>query len=400
MSNQGLSLASLLFASVAFLVGCAGGERATEPPFQSSAEFPVPTGLEDAVDFWRNVYAKWGREKVVIHDDRHLGLIYEVSDLPGPIEESYTLAQKRFVRALTQRWGHRLQALEDKLADGLRLSASERELRERVETEGGPRAIFGASERVRSQRGVRERFRRGLEVSGTYEPRFRDVFRRRGLPGDLAYLPHVESSFQLNARSSAGASGMWQFIRSTGQQYMTINSSIDERLDPVTAADAAASYLQRSYAVLRSWPLALTSYNHGLGGMKRAKARYGDDIARIVREYDGRYFGFASRNFYAEFLAARHVVRNAERYFPEGLRYRTPLTDQPMILRYSATVDELSRQYRVPRSMLIARNHAWLEPVRSGSHPVPSGSKIWLPLGVSRLASGSARPAISYRGDL
>jgi membrane-bound lytic murein transglycosylase D len=187
---------------------------------------------------------------------------------------------------------------------------------------------------------------------------------------------------------------MWQFIRSTGRTYMNVNSSIDERLDPVVAADAAARYLKNSYSKLRSWPLALTSYNHGLGGMLRAKERYGTDIARIVRDYDGRYFGFASRNFYAQFLAAVHVARNADRYFPEGVRLEPPLTDQPLRLRYAVSVDELSRHYRVPPSALVARNRAWLEPVRSGTRPVPAGSTVWLPQGASRLARGQPRPSM------
>jgi membrane-bound lytic murein transglycosylase D len=375
----------VLMTAAGTLSGCAGkGGNQPVVPYAPSNVFPMPAALEDNVDFWRNVYATWSRDKVVIHDDRYMGIIYEVAGLPGPIEEVYTPAQKDYVRALRRRWSERLRGLERQVATGTRLSVTDQALKEKIERGGGPGALFGADERVRSQRGVRERYRDGLERSGRWEPAFREVFRRHGLPEDLALLPHVESSFQANARSSAGASGMWQFIRSTGRSYMIVNSTLDERLDPVVSADAAARYLKNSYSKLRSWPLALTSYNHGLGGMMRAKDRYGDDIARIVRDYDGRYFGFASRNFYAQFLAAQHVARNAERYFPEGLTYQPPLRDQPMRLRYALTLDELARQYRVPRSALLARNLAWLEPIRNGTRPVPAGSTVWLPEGAAR----------------
>jgi len=313
-------------------------------------------------------------------------------DLPGRIEDSYTPAQRDYVEALKARWSGRLRALERKVATGQRLSPTERDLKQRIEDKGGPGAVFAAAERVRTQRGVRERYLAGLEASGAYDALFREVFRRYGLPEDLAYLPHVESSFQLNARSSAGASGMWQFMRSTGQQYMTVNAVIDERLDPVTAADGAARYLKRSYASLHSWPLALTSYNHGLGGMQRARAQFGNDMARIVEHYDGRYFGFASRNFYAQFLAARHVAQNAATYFPEGVHYRAPLGDHPVVLRYAVTVDDLSRHYRVPPTVLIARNYAWLGPIRSGSAAIPAGTKVWVPTSAFRLASGQPMP--------
>ena len=391
MSHTDRAVVGAVVLSVMLVLhGCAGGDRA-DSTFESSEAFPMPAGLEDAVTFWRNVYAKWSRDKVVIHDDRHLGLIYEVAALPGPIEESYTAAQKDFVDMLKNRWTDRLRSLERKVAERSSLTAADEELKQKIETDGGAGALFGASERVRSQRGVRERFLRGLENSGAYDAKFREVFRRHGLPEDLAYLPHVESSFQLNARSSVGASGMWQFMRSTGRRYMTVGRSVDERLDPVAAADAAARYLKTSHASLRSWPLALTSYNHGLGGMRKAQARYGNDIARIVADYDGRYFGFASRNFYAEYLAARHVARNADRYFPEGVRYRPALSDEPVVLRYAVTVDDIARHYRVPRTVLIERNHAWLAPVRNGSKPVPAGTMVWLPQGMTRLASGHPR---------
>jgi membrane-bound lytic murein transglycosylase D len=259
------------------------------------------------------------------------------------------------------------------------LTAEQRKLRQKIESGGG--TVYGSADRVRSQRGVRERFRRGLEVSGRYDATFRDIFRRYGLPEDLAYLPHVESSFQLNARSSVGAAGVWQFMPSTGRQYMVVGNDIDERLDPVVAAGAAARYLRDAHRRLGSWPLALTSYNHGVGGMMRARDRYGDDIARIVADYDGRYFGFASRNFYAQFLAARHVIHNADRYFPDGVRLDPPLDDQPVVLRSDTYAADLARRYGVSVSTLAERNLAWREPVRTGRRPVPAGTTVWVPQG-------------------
>ncbi len=383
--------AAVVFVSV-LVVGCAGkgGDR-DDPPYVSSASFPVPAGLEDNVTFWKKVYSEWSRDKVVIHDNRYMGVIYQVAQLPGRTEEVYTPEQREYVRALREAWSDRLRALERRVAERARLSPDEQALKDKLERAGGPGAVFGASERVRSQRGVRERYLAGLERSGRWVPVFREVFRRHGLPEELALLPHVESSFVANARSSAGASGMWQFIRSTGQSYMTVNASIDERLDPVAAADAAARYLKNSFSKLHDWPLALTSYNHGLGGMMRAKERFGTDFARIVRDYDGRYFGFASRNFYAQFLAAKHVANNAERYFPEGVRYAAPFTDEPVRLSAAMSVDDLALQYRMPRSALTERNLAWLGPVRTGVQPVPAGSTVWLPQGASRIARGVSR---------
>jgi membrane-bound lytic murein transglycosylase D len=386
-----------LAAAGVLLQGCAGGDR-IDPAADANAAFPQPAGLEGNVEFWRNVYAVWSRRQVAIHDNRHMAVVYDVVQLPGPLEESYTPAQLAFVRAEKDKWSSRLRALERKLGERRQLSQADRELKAQLEAAGGRGALFGASERVRSQRGLRERFLTGLEVSGRYDAKFRDIFRRHGLPEDFAFLPHVESSFQLHARSSAGATGMWQFIRSTGQQYMTVNGAVDERLDPVVSADAAARYLKKSYRTLGSWPLAVTSYNHGLGGMMRAQARYGNDIARIVADYDGRYFGFASRNFYAEFLAARHVALNAEHYFPEGVRYQKPLSDQPVVLRYAMSADDLSREFRVPRAVLAKHNLAWLGPARDGVYTFPAGTTVWLPQNSVRLAAGEPKPSM-FRGQ-
>ncbi|TVQ84363.1 MAG: lytic transglycosylase [Chromatiaceae bacterium] len=371
--------------ALGLLHGCASGPADYQPrpsQFEQSAEFPLPEGLEDAVGFWRNVFAIWSRGQVAIHDNRHLGLVYEVANLPGPIEESYTELQRDFVRARRELWSARLRTLEQKSLRNQPLDRNERELREKISAQAGPTAFIGAAERVRSQRGVRERFLRGLIVSGRYDAKFREIFRRHGLPEDLAFLPHVESSFQLNARSSVGASGVWQFMRATARDFMRVDGVIDERLDPVVAADGAARYLKSAYARLGSWPLAITSYNHGVGGMQRARAAYGNDFMRIVRHWDGRHFGFASRNFYAEFVAVRHIVRNANRYFP-GVRLDPPLDDVPVVLRSDTMAADIARQYRVALPELFARNLAWLAPIRTGRAPVPAGTTVWLPRGAA-----------------
>ena len=87
-------------------------------------------------------------------------------------------------------------------------------------------------------------------------------------------------------------------------------------LDPFASAIGAANYLSSAYSKLGDWPAAITSYNHGIGGMKRAQNQVGRNFARIVNTYDGPAFGFASRNYYAQFLAAREIANNTVQYFP------------------------------------------------------------------------------------
>ena len=154
----------------------------------------------------------------------------------------------------------------------------------------------------------------GLARSGAVIDKFKQTFLSHGLPVDLVYLPCVESSFNFKAYSKFGAAGIWQFTHSTGRRYMEINYVVDERRDPFISADAAARLLKKNYAELKEWPLAITAYNHGLAGMRRAKNAKGS-YEEIVKSYKSRSFKFASRNFYSEFLAARIVAKNPEKYF-------------------------------------------------------------------------------------
>lgn len=279
--------------------------------------FPKPAELEPQVDFWCKVYAKWGKHQVVIHDNRYLNLIYQIVRLPEPAQDGYyTPEQKAFLERRLEYWRERLRRLEAKIANHEPLSSWEEKLANYVAQRVGLEALAGASERVRLQRGLRERFQQGLIVSQQYEPLFRSIFRQYGLPEELAYLPHVESSFQLGARSYAGAVGMWQFTPAAAKTFIG-DDSVQARLNPVLSAHGAARYLRAAYDRLGSWPLAITSYNHGIGGMKRAKEQYGDDFVKIVQAYDHPLLGFASRNYYAEFLAACEVAKEPSRFFPE-----------------------------------------------------------------------------------
>src|SRR5204863_7703720 len=128
--------------------------------------------------------------------------------------------------------------------------------------------------------------------------------------------PLVESSFQ-NAKSKAGAVGLWQFMSSTGKLYMKVSSKLDERLDPVRSSEAAAHLLRDNYSALGVWPLAITAYNHGRGGMLQAQRLYGSDLPTIIDAYRGPVFGYASMNFYSEFIAAVDVYEDYPQYFGE-----------------------------------------------------------------------------------
>jgi len=325
-------------------------------PASSRLTIPDPEELRGRVEFWMRIFSEFGVGQVVVHDMDNPGLIYEVVDLPGEQGDSYTKEQEKFVEKLRKTW-------EEKLEES------------RI--------------RVRTQRGHRERFRKGIEIGRRYEPAIMEILDQAGLPRDLAYLPHIESSYQVAARSSAGAVGVWQFTRSTGRKYLRINYAVDERLDPLISARAAARYLRTAYEQLGDWALAVTSYNYGINGMRRASERFGKDIVRIIGEHDGRSFGFASRNFYAEFLAAREIATKPEHFFPEGLIYESPIEFEEVVLGSRMAPARVARRYGVPLQRLAELNPSWSRRALYGGLAIPAGTSVWLPEGtLDRNAAG------------
>ena len=382
-----LVVGGLVLASTAFWMGSIDASIDPSPkPHGDELDirqdvFPTPEALKDNVAFWRKVFAEWRLSQVALHDADHPGLVYEVVDLEGETADSFTSAQREQIKQHREALEKRLERLAAAGDDTAALSAEDRSLRQYIIDVAGKGALADAASRVRVQRGLRERFQQGLEISGRYDRAFREVFREEGVPEDLVYLPHVESSYQNRARSSVGAAGMWQFTRSAGRLFMSINRAVDQRMDPVAAARGAARYLRQAYEMLGDWPLAITSYNHGIQGMMRAKNQFGGDFNRIVREYDSRTFGFASRNFYAEFLAAREVARNREQYFPDGLEVQHPLALDSVVLDKPIRSHELARYYAVKHTELVALNPSWTHRAARSNIAIPAGAEVWLPAG-------------------
>jgi len=179
---------------------------------------------------------------------------------------------------------------------------------------------------------------------------------------------------------------------------MRLTPGLDERLDPVAAARGAARYLKAAYEELGSWPLAITAYNHGIEGMRAARDRFGLDFARILDEYDGRTFGFASKNFYKEFLAAREVAKEQATCFPEGVVPESPLAHDRVKIDRPTMVGGLASRYGVPLRGLVAINPAWTTRAVRGSSPLPAGTEIWLPEGtLARVANLGKRPVRQLR---
>ncbi len=368
----GIALAGLLLAA---------GDAAGAP----SDPFPVGKRLQPRVEFWKRIYSEVTSDQVLLHDAEDLRVVYQRVGLEGRNEWRDI---EKFIEPIRQRYADVLRSLA---AGEPPLAASEAaEVLARFGPGAAPERLRRAADNVRFQRGQADSFLEGLVRRGAYESHLRRIFRAAGLPHGLTYLPHVESSFRPHAYSRSGAAGIWQFTRSTGRHYLHISALADERWDPIDSTRAAARLLGHNYRQLGSWPLAITAYNHGLQGMKRAVARLGTrDIEEIIERYDGRIFGFASKNFYAEFLAAREVASNPERYFGRTPRW-TELRFQELRLDRTAVVPELARALRLSVCDLSHYNPALRAPALEGEKPLPVGYRLKLPEGAAPPGSSIA----------
>jgi membrane-bound lytic murein transglycosylase D len=347
---------------------------AASPPSIAAELFPKPPALEPRVEFWKRVFTEIGTDAGFIHDSRNLTLVYEITRLPPGGSRSAELAR---IRARSEHYA----ALLRRLADGRRegLSVEERRVLALFGEGVSNRALREASERVRFQRGQANKFREGVVRMGRWEDYIRRVMAERGLPPEFVALPHVESSYNPAAHSHAGASGIWQFTRPTGRMYMQVDHVVDERRDPFLATVAAARLLKANYEKTGTWPLAITAYNHGAGGMQRAIRTLGTrDIVTILDRYDGRAFGFASRNFYPEFLAALEIEKDYEKYFGP-LRKDPPENPEIVVLEHYYKAATVASAFGLSSTDLRRENPALLAPIWSGQKYMPRGYALRLP---------------------
>src|SRR5262245_17473820 len=351
---------------------------APAPPRRSLAsrqpDFPKSPALVPRVEFWKRIYSEVDTAGGLLHDAEELGVVYEAVRLPA---DGSRRGQERFLRERREHY----QAILRRLAAGKRsdLDAEERRVLSLFPPGVSDATLSGAVARVRFQLGQADKFRAGLIRQGRWEHYMRGVFAERGMPVELASLPHVESSFNPAARSHVGASGLWQFTRSTGRLYMRVDHVLDERNDPWIATEAAARLLHANYERTQSWPMALTGYNHGIAGMDRAERQLGTrDMATIIERYRSRSFGFASQNFYCEFLAALEVEENADRYFGP-LQREAPENPEIVVLDGYYRPKTLAATFGVSLERLRETNPALLDGVWTGERHVPKGYALRVP---------------------
>lgn len=262
--------------------------------------FDTPESLKPDVDFWIRIYTQYTTQQGIFH------LAGDTQKILGEIDLSSVFANPQ--------WSNIRKELEAELLikKARKKIALERKMNVR---------------KIRLQMGLKDRMLLAIELSGLYLPMMEKIFRDKKLPLELTRMVFVESSFNIEAGSKVGASGLWQIMPRLARKFKFINVSYDNRNHPVYSTQLAAEILKENYQILKSWPLAVTAYNHGVGSLKKIVKKYKvRDIGYLAENVKARKsFGFASRNFYATFLAALHVEANASLYFPEPILRRREL---------------------------------------------------------------------------
>jgi membrane-bound lytic murein transglycosylase D len=273
-----------------------------------SGEFPTPKCLTENIQFWERIYNSVRTNQMLVHDKENLSVIFGTATFLNQNQKA------NFQLSIKEDLSLRLTTLASKLRSRT-FSADKLTARETKLFLSFPKKfqnadyILASASRIRFQGGLKENFDAGIQRSLKYMPTISPILNSYDLPEEIIFLPHVESSYTNAATSKVGAEGLWQIMPQTMSLIMG-KDKIHLRRDTTVATHAAAKLLQQNFMVTKSWPLAITAYNHGLGGIQKAMRKTkSKDLCDIIENYESASFKFASSNFYAQFLAAKNVSR-------------------------------------------------------------------------------------------
>ena len=216
----------------------------------------------------------------------------------------------------------------------------------------------------------RDFFKYALSRSERYIPMIKQIFQKIGLPNDLAYLAMVESGFSPTAYSYAGASGMWQFIPSTGRIFgLTINWWVDERRNPVESTYAAAEYLKDLFNKFGSWYLAAAAYNAGELTIERAlSVDPGGNFWSISQDRPYLLPG-QTRRYVPKIIAAAIIAKDPENFGFHNINYQKPIKFKQVKVPYSVSLYDLAKCIGVSEYELQQMNPELLRNVTPPDDP-------------------------------
>ncbi len=319
------------------------------------SKFSPTDELADRVEFWRKIYSEYSTRQGVFHLVNKPDLILGEIDLTAIFANSVINDSTRAKLANAKIRNERLRISKKwKIANPAK---------------------------VRLQMGLKDRMQKALFLSGRYLPMMENIFKQHGLPIELTRLVFVESSFNELAQSKVGASGLWQIMPNVARPQGYITAHYDKRNHPRYATELAAKILKANYQKLGSWPLAITAYNHGLTGIRRMKVKARSNQIEDLIESKSKTatWGFASKNFYACFLATLEVERRAHELFGKNLLQATARASKEHKLRRPTAKAKVLPWYNGSQELFRKLNPHLNWQVVLRSRQLPAGMPLQIP---------------------
>jgi len=292
-----------------------------DPENRVDPALKVSPKLAKRVLFWIDVYSRYDSRMKIVHDRYQPGIVYGHMDFRSIYKkEKNTIKADIKSRKLEKKI---LKELRSRISEAYGLKKTSQldpyakaEIQKFLSSIGAhsPKRVKELLETVRTQTGQRDHFLKALHRSRNFLPHIEAVFKEKKVPLVLARIPFVESSFVNHAQSKVGAIGIWQFTRPTARQMISRDSS--KWADPVLQTIAAARLLKMYRRMLPDWTTTVTSYNSGVGNVRRLVKKYrAKNMDKLLADPKNNGLGFAGENFYASVMAASLVELYKEKIF-------------------------------------------------------------------------------------
>lgn len=295
-----------------------------------SDEFKINPYYAPMVRFWFFIYTQFDSSQVVFHDKNNMALIYQVLDFSSlhkknlPKNTLYVLQQKISLEKIDE-MKQELQFLSKNPFSTEHhvkeiLDATKRAGVEIPKNEQDRRKFFKTlADNLRTQTGQKNFIREGIVRSLPYQNFLTKYFKAKKLPKELLAIPFLESSFNPVAQSKVNALGVWQFMPLIASYFVPKRTNhVDYRSNVGVSSISAGFLMEENFKILKSWDLAVTAYNSGTKHLLKTKRRLGSgkiQLEDVIKNSDSRHFGFASKNFYSEFLALALTLAYEEEIF-------------------------------------------------------------------------------------